>query len=321
MLRNRKLWGILGFLIFSFTLGAVLANGADKFPVKPMEWVIPTSPGTGSSVQAQLMGNLGGKIIGQPINVLHKPGGNGNQTFSYTFRQPADGYTLGNYVGSAGGYMNFPEFENKVTDFIYVMQFMKTTYVLFVHKDSKLKTIQDLIQYAKANPGKLDIGTNKVGSVHFINLERFARAAGIKVNNIPYKGVARSLKDVMGKHLTVAMAQPYSVLPKKDLRPLLLFNETRLKKMADVPVPADLGFKYPMFHQIYGIFLKQGTPPDRVEKIKATFKKVMKAPEFLTYGDKVGNEIEFQDSKEFTETVMRNTAEARKILLDLGAIK
>ncbi len=321
MLRNRKLWGILGFLIFSFTLGVVLANGADKFPVKPMEWVIPTSPGTGSSVQAQLMGNLGGKIIGQPINVLHKPGGNGNQTFSYTFRQPADGYTLGNYVGSAGGYMNFPEFENKVTDFIYVMQFMKTTYVLFVHKDSKLKTIQDLIQYAKANPGKLDIGTNKVGSVHFINLERFARAAGIKVNNIPYKGVARSLKDVMGKHLTAAMAQPYSVLPKKDLRPLLLFNETRLKKMADVPVPADLGFKYPMFHQIYGIFLKQGTPPDRVEKIKATFKKVMKAPEFLTYGDKVGNEIEFQDSKEFTETVMRNTAEARKILLDLGAIK
>jgi tripartite-type tricarboxylate transporter receptor subunit TctC len=321
MLKNRSLSGFMIFLIFSFSFGAVVANGADKFPTKPMEWVIPTSPGTGSSVQAQLMGNLGGKIIGQPINVLHKPGGNGNQTFSYTFRQPADGYTLGNYVGSAGGYMNFPEFENKVTDFIYVMQFMKTTYVLFVHKDSQFKTIQDLIQYAKANPGKLDIGTNKVGSVHFINLERFARAVGIKVNNVPYKGVARSLKDVMGKHLTAAMAQPYSVLPKKDLRPLLLFNETRLKKMANVPVPADLGFKYPMFHQIYGIFLKKGTPPDRAEKIKETFKKVMKAPEFLAYGDKVGNEIEFQDSKEFTETVMRNTAEARKILLDLGAIK
>jgi tripartite-type tricarboxylate transporter receptor subunit TctC len=298
-----------------------MANGADKFPTKPMEWVIPTSPGTGSSVQAQLMGKLGGKIIGQPINVLHKPGGNGNQTFSYTFRQPADGYTIGNYVGSAGGYMNFPDFENKITDFIYVMQFMKTTYLLYVRKDSQFKTIQDLIQYAKANPGKLDIGTNKVGSVHFINLERFCRAAGIKVNNIPYKGVASSMKDVLGKHLMAALSQPYSVVPHKDLRPLLLFNETRLKKLADVPVPADLGYQYPMFHQIYGIFLKQGTPSDRVAKIKETFKKVMEAPEFLAYGDKVGNEIEFQDSKEFTETVMRNTAEARKILLDLKVIK
>ena len=199
---------------------------------------------------------------------------------------------------------------------------MKTVYCLYVHKDSQFKTIQDVIQYAKANPGKLDIGTNKVGSVHFINLEIFTKAAGIKVNNIPYKGVGESMKDVLGKHLTAALAQPFSVIPKKELlRTLLVFNETRLSQMPDVPVPPDLGYKYPMFHQIYGIFFKKGTPPDRVAKVKDAFVKVMKAPEFLAFGKEAGNEIEFKDSKEFTETVMRNTEEARKILLELKAIK
>lgn len=323
--RMRKARNLLAIFVTGmvfFVWGDRNINAQDKFPTKPLEWVIPTSAGSPSSVQAQLMGNLGAKVIGQPINVLHKPGGNGNETFAYTFRQAADGYTIGNYVGSAAGYMNFPEFRNKVTDFIYIMQFMKTTYCLYVHKDSQFKTIQDIIQYAKANPGKLDIGTNKVGSVHFINLEKFTRAAGIKVNNIPYKGVGESMKDVMGKHLSAAMSQPFSVLSKKQiLRPLILFNETRLSKMPDVPVPADLGYKYPMFHQIYGIFLKKGTPPDRAAKIKDTFIQVMKAPEFLAFGDQAGNEMQFQDSKEFTETVMRNTQEAREILLALKAIK
>jgi putative tricarboxylic transport membrane protein len=320
--KNKMRLGILIGVIISFVLGIGVGWGAEKFPNKAMDFVVPSSPGSGVSVWAQLVVNLGGKIIGQPINLLHKPGGNGNQTFSYTFRQPADGYTIGNYVGSAAGYMNFPEFENKITDFIYVNQMMRTLYCLYVQKDSKFKTIQDIIQYAKKNPGKLDIGTNKVGSVHFINLEKFARAAGIKVNNIPYKGVGESMKDVMGKHLTAALAQPYLVVPKKELlRPLLLFNEKRLPKMADVPVPADLGFKYPIFHQFYGIFLKEGTPPDRVAKIKETFKKVVETPEFMAFGDKVGNEVQFMDSKEFTEMIERNTKDAREILLDLKAIK
>ncbi len=322
MEKNKIGLEILIVVMVSFLFGSGVGQGAEKFPNKAMEFVVPSSPGSGVSVWAQLVVNLAGRIIGQPINVLHKPSGNGNQTFSYVYRQPADGYAIGNYVGSAAGYMNFPEFETKVTDFIYVNQMMRTLYCLYVRKDSEFKTIQDVMQYAKKNPGKLDIGTNKVGSVHFINLEKFARAAGIKVNNIPYKGVGTSMKDVMGKHLTAALAQPYLVVPKKDLlRPLLVFNEKRLPQMADVPVPGDLGYRYPVYHQFYGIFLKKGTPPDRVVKIKETFKKVVATPEFKAFGDKPGNEVQFMDSKEFTEMIARNTKEAREILIDLKAIK
>lgn len=322
MKKNKIGLGILIIVIGSFLLGSGMGHAAEKFPDKAMDFVVPSSPGSGVSVWAQLVVNLGGKIIGQPINVLHKPGGNANQTFSYVYRQPADGYAIGNYVGSAAGYMNFPQFETKVSDFIYVMQMMRTLYCLYVRNDSEFKTIQDVIQYAKKNPGKLDIGTNKVGSVHFVHLEKFSRAAGIKVNNIPYKGVGRSMKDVLGKHLNVALAQPFLVIPKKDLlRPLLLFNEKRLPQMADVPVPADLGYKYPINHQFYGVFLKKGTPSDRVAKIKETFKKVIETPEFKAFGDKVGNEVQFMDSKPFTEMVKRNTQEARKILVDLKVIK
>ncbi|MDF1592114.1 MAG: tripartite tricarboxylate transporter substrate binding protein [Desulfobacterales bacterium] len=310
---------IAALAVLSFNVDV---HAAKKWPDKPMELLIPTSPGSGASVYTQTVAKLAKKYLDQPMDVLHKPSGNGNDLCRFLMRQPADANSVAIYVGSMTGYMNLPGFESKPTDFVYLMQMFKSLYSLYVHQDSPFKTIEDMIKYAKENPGKLDIGSNKIGSVHFTNVELFAKAAGIKINHVPYKGAGGARKDVMGKHLTAAVAQPYEVLSRsKYLRMLLLFDDKRMPELPDLPVPSDLGYNYDTFYQVYGIMLKKGAPADRLEILKAAFKKVMEEPEFVKLGDKTGNSIVFEDTDVFTQKVLKKTETVREILVELKVIK
>jgi tripartite-type tricarboxylate transporter receptor subunit TctC len=310
---------VIAVVVFGLNTSAFAAK---KWPNKPLDLSIPTSPGSGASAYTQTVAKLAGKYLGKPMDVLHKPSGNGNDMCRYLMRQPADGNSIGVYVGSMTGYMNLPGFQAKSTDFTYLMQMMTSLYTIYVHQDSPFKTIHDLIKYARENPGKLDVGSNKIGSVHFTNVELFTRAAGIKVNHIPYKGAGGARKDVMGKHLTAAIAQPYAVLPRaKYLRMLMLFNAKRLPELPDLPVPSDLGYSYETFAQLYGIMIKKGVPADRQAKLKDAFKKVMQEPEFIKFGKKTGNTINFVDTEAFNQVVLNKTKKVRGVLKDLKVIK
>jgi putative tricarboxylic transport membrane protein len=294
---------IIFIIFFAGAFGMAMAG---DFPSKPMEILISSSPGSGGSIYTQLMAKLGSKYLGVPINVLHKPGGNGNVACSYLYGRPADGHTLNLWNASYAGYMNFPGYSTSPSDFIYLCKMQKTLYCLAVHKDSPFKTIQDLIAYAKKNPGKLDIGSSKLGNPQHLNIVKFSTAAGIEVNYIPYKGTGRAVKDLLGKHLSVAEAQPYLVIPHVkvgNLRILLLFNETRIKELPDIPVPPELGLKYKFYHQAYGIMLKKGVPEDRIATILSAYKKVYQDPEFIDFVKRsAGQESIWVDREEFTKT-------------------
>jgi len=288
--------------------GAITSAIAGDFPSKPMEIIISSSPGSGGSIYTQMMAKLGSKYLGVPINVLNKPGGNGNVACDYLYKKPADGHTLNLWNASYAGYMNFPSFSTKPNDFTYLCITQKTLYSLAVHKDSRFKTIHDLIAYAKKNPGKLDIGSSKLGNPQHLNIVKFSTAAGIDVNYIPYKGTGAAVKDLLGKHLTVAEAQPYLVIPHaENLRILLLFNETRIKELPDTPVPPEIGLKYDFYHQGYGIMLKKGVPADRLAIIRDAYKKVCSDPEFISFVKKsAGQEARWVDREEFTKIMYRD---------------
>lgn len=299
-----------------------VAGAAEKFPSRPLELVVPTAPGSGASLFTQVVAKAASQTLGKPIDVLHMDGGNGNVAANYVFKQPADGHTLGLYVGSNAGYMNMPGFQTKVTDFTYVMQILRQVHCIYVHKDSPHKTIQDLIAYAKKNPGALDIGTNKVGSIHFYNAEAFAKAAGIKINNIPYKGSGEATKDVMGKHLTAGITGPFTILTKPEyLRILLVLTDKRLPQMPNVPVPSDVGLNYDPPQQIWGLMVKKGVPADRLETIQKAFVKAMDDPEFKKLADEPGNVAEFIDMAKFDPLIHKNHAEYRKALIEMKLIK
>lgn len=299
-----------------------IASAAEKFPSRPIELLVPTAPGSGASLFTQITAKAASQALNNPIDVQHKPGGNGNVTANYLIKQPADGHTLGLYVGSNAGYMNMPGFQTKVEDFTYVAQLMRQVHCIYVHKDSPHKTIQDLIAFAKKNPGALDIGTNKVGSVHFYNAEAFAKAAGIKINNIPYAGSGEATKDVMGKHLTAGITGPFTIITKPEyLRVLIVLTDKRLPQMPDVPSISDIGLNYAPLQQIWGLMVRKGVPANRLDILRNAFKKAMDDPEFKKLADEPGNVAEWIDTDKFDPLILKNHAAYRQALIELNLIK
>ncbi len=312
---------VSGFLPFARPASA----RADGYPDHTLKLVLPTSPGSGAALWGQVFSRLLSKNLGQPVDLLFKPGGSGNDMARYLLSQPADGYTIGQWAMSYAGYMNLPTFCCTPSDFEYVLATEKQLFVLVTQRDAPFKTINDAIEYARANPGKLDIGATKVGSIHHQHILNFSRAAGINVKYIPYQGSGEILKEVLGRHLSIGLMQPGLAMPQVkagQLRVLLLLNETRLPELSDVPTPKELGFDYELVHQIYGVMVKKGVPDDRVTVIREAFRRAMDDPEYEQYvKTQPGVVPSFMDTKRLTPLFLRQFGETREFLVQAGVLR
>jgi tripartite-type tricarboxylate transporter receptor subunit TctC len=258
------------------------------WPEHPIEMVCATSPGSGAANWCELFAEMVGKKLGQPIKVLFKAGGAGNEAASYVDSRPADGYTWLQRNTSYGGYMSLPTFKPKPEDFIDAVDVEKFIYVIAVRADSKYKTFKDLIADMKAHPGKISVAANKPGSAHHIHLVKLFNAFGVEWNFVPYKGSGGAMKDVLGGHVPVGIGPPGIWLPHVKAgkaRFLLLLDSKHSTRPAlkDLPIPADFGKNYEFIHQIQGMFVKRGTPQPVIEKIEAAFKAAMQTQRYKDY--------------------------------------
>ena len=289
---------------------AAPVSAAETFPTKAMEIISTGSPGSGMSLYTQAVAKILSGILKVPVNVVHKSAANSAQAIDYLISRPADGYTMVNLSSAIATYMHFKHFKAKPSDLYFLCELQKTIYSLAVPTDSPFKTAQDLIDYAKKNPGKLDVGSAKLGSPQHMHVMNFADAAGIDVNYVPYGGTGETLKDVLGGHLRVGLVQPFLVMPHVaagKIRILLNTAEERLAELPDVPVPADLGLVYPFYHQSYGVALKAGTTPERLAILRKAFKDLSEHPEYIAYTTQsVGMKNAWKDHEEYTADFMRN---------------
>jgi putative tricarboxylic transport membrane protein len=259
-----------------------------EYPNKPITLSCGTSPGSGAAQWCQVMaqGLAKKNALGVPVRVVFKPGGSGNESAVYADNKPADGYTLMHANGSYSGYMNLPTFSVKRGDLILVARIVKSLYVLMTPADSQYKTFADVVKAAKAEPGKLPVAGNKLGSNAHRQIISLFNAAGVKVNHIPYRGTGKSLKDMLGHHIMLGLSNPQLVIPHikaRALRALVLLDTKRLPEMANTPIPHDLGLNYDLPVQWQGFFLKAGTPPAVKKKILAALATVVHSQAFKDY--------------------------------------
>ena len=213
-----------------------------EYPDKPITISCGTSAGSGAARWCQMMaqGLAKKEALGVPVRVVFKPGGSGNESAVYADNKPADGYTLMHANGSYSGYMNLPTFSVKRKDLTLVARVVKSLYVLVTPADSQYKTFADVVKAAKAEPGKLAVAGNKLGSNAHQQVISLFNAAGVKVNHIPYRGTGKSLKDMLGHHILLGLSNPSLVIPHikaGKMRALVLLDTQRLPEMADAPVP------------------------------------------------------------------------------------
>ena len=221
-----------------------LQLGAQTFPSKPVTIVLPYAPGGTIDIQGRLLGNGLTQKLGQPVIVRNMPGATGAIATEFVARAPADGYTL--LFASSAQTTSVPMTEKvnyKLEDLAPVSASGRGTMVLAINSQVPAKTLKEFIDYAKANPGKLNYGSPGSGSVGHLVAALFVARAGIDIMHVPYKGGGPAMTDLLGGQIPMLFGNSGEVMSnaKNDrIRIIAVSTAQRMKQLPNTPAVAEL---------------------------------------------------------------------------------
>jgi tripartite-type tricarboxylate transporter receptor subunit TctC len=266
----------IAFIAFS----AINAKAQSDYPNKPIKLIVPFPPGGTSDVMGRMVNDELGKILKQPVVIENVGGAGGVIGTERGAKAAADGYTIvqtgvGQNAVAHGLDANLKY--NSTTDFIHLTQVHSGPNVLLVHPSLPFKTLKDLVDYAKANPGKLDYGYTHASSGHMA-MELFKQTAGIFLTGIPYRGGGPMMTDLLGGTIKIMFINQDVALQHVKagkLRPLAVSSLQRNALYPDVPSISESGYKGFESLSWSGLSIQKGTPPAVVGKLEAAILQVM----------------------------------------------
>ena len=278
---------------------APLAAAAQGYPTKPVRLIVPFPPGGATDISARIVGQKLGEMWGQTVVIENRGGAGGNVGAAEAARAAPDGYTLffpSGSVMTANEHIYANMGVRPERDFIPITNAVRGAQVVVVPADSPYKTLKELIAAAKANPGKLNYGHAGIGSQVHLAAENFLLAAGIEIQNVPYKGEGPAVADLVAGQLTMAvpnLAAAISFVNGGKLRALAVTSKERAPQLPDVPAVAEVipGFEN---YGWFGIVAPTGTSKEVVDKVyrdtvKALDSTEMRARFFVQGLEPVGN--------------------------------
>jgi tripartite-type tricarboxylate transporter receptor subunit TctC len=281
--RRRMLAAFAGAAAISLT---GLAAAAD-YPSgnRPIRIVVPYTAGGSSdfiarTVAAKLADNLKHSVV-----VENRPGGNTVIAADHVAKSEPDGYTLmliGELTHSSVAALSKQLPFHPMDDFAPITNAIASPLVVVVNPSVPAKTLKELVDYAKANPGKLNYGSAGVGNTLHLGGEVFSSVTGVKMNHVPYKGASQALIDLVGGNIQVMFDLPQTPLPQIQagkLRALAVTGAERLAMLPDVPTTAEAGVPEYRFATRVGFAAPGGTPQPILEKLHAEIVKVLALPD------------------------------------------
>jgi tripartite-type tricarboxylate transporter receptor subunit TctC len=274
---KQLIWLAFGFV---FLLNAEFAR-AQAWPAKPIEIIIPYAPGGIADTVARVIQPFMSKSLGTPVLIINKPGVSGSLATEYVARSAPDGYTL--LLGLAAP-QTLNQFVYKVNydglkDFTPITLINTNPMVLMVHPSVPVKTVKELIGYAKANPGKLNF--SGAGGLTQYSGEIFKHMAGIDMVAVPYKGGAPAVTAAVAGEVQLTFANYSDALPWMKtgrLRALALTSAKRYPQTPEVPTIAESGLPGFDIEGWSGLLAPAGTPPEIVNKIADAVRAGLKTP-------------------------------------------
>lgn len=317
----RRLGRMLSLALFCF-LAAGAPVQAEGFTAKPVRLIVPWPPGGSSDVTLRALAQASSKYLGQPIIIENKPGAGGTLGVVALQSAQPDGYTitqipLGVFRLPHTSVVNY----DPLKDISYVIGISGYTFGTVVPAESPLKTMKDLADYAKANPGKLDYGSTGISTAPHLMMEEWALQQDFSLHHIPYKGSSDQMLALLSGQL-MAGADATGFGPHVDggkLRLLATWGERRTKRWPRVPTMKELyGI---VSNSPYGIGAPKGTDPAIVKVLHDAFKKGMEDPEHLAVMDKYDQELLYMSSEDYAKFARETTEKERKLLEKLGLTK
>ena len=316
-------------MLSKVTLGALLALGtltgtaavAQNFPTKPVTLIVPWPAGGSSDLALRALADATQKHLGQPIVIENKPGASGTLgPAQMAATAKPDGYTVAQMPITVFRlpYMTKTTFD-PTKDFTYVAGLTGYTFGVVVNSKSPWKTFQELVDYAKANPGKVKYGTPGTGTSLHIGMEQIAKQTGVKWTQVPFKGAAETNAALLGSHVdAVADSTGWGALVNSgDFRLLVTWGAERTKNWPNVPTLSELGIKL-VANSPYGIAGPKGIDPKIVKVLHDAFAKGVKEPVYAEALKKFDQELAYLNTADYEKHAAQQIEEAKKLVEDLG---
>ncbi len=300
------------------------AQTAATFPNQSIRMVVPYPPGGPTDITARVVAAEMMKTLGQNVVIDNRPGASGMIGSEMVTKSTPDGYTL--LANASIHVINpsvYPDMRfDAIKDFTPITQLAQVPLVLVVPANSPIKSVKDLVEYAKANPGKVNFGSAGSASAQHLAGESFKIAAGIQMQHIPYKGSAPALTDLAGGQLQLMFDSMPSATPMINsgkLRAIAVTTTKRAKARPDLPTIAESGFPGFDISTWYAYWAPKGTPSDIVEKLSAAAAQALKNPEVIAKYEAMGAEPVGSTPKQFAAYVESEAKKWNDIVKKSGA--
>ncbi|NWF91497.1 MAG: tripartite tricarboxylate transporter substrate binding protein [Syntrophaceae bacterium] len=281
----RRLLMVLMF-IFILSTGSTVLWAAEKFPERPIEFICTWGAGGGADQMARTLSRVSEKFLGVPIRVSNVSGYSGNRGLADLVSGKADGHTVATYIADTLATISADTSPYRVSHFEWIIRTQVAPSFLFVKEGGPFKTVQDLLKYAKDNPGKLRVGATGLGTVDDITV-RYLASKGYKMLLIPLPKPEERYASTLSGQSDVLYEQAGDIkqyLVSKQLRPVVIFARKRHRDFPEVPSSTEMGFDLTL-PQFRSIVAKAGTPADRVKILAEAFRKGMETPEWKRFAD------------------------------------
>lgn len=300
---------------------AAPAIGQARFPDRPIRLICPWPAGGSTDTQMRAFADAAQRHLGQPIVIENRPGASGTLGAIAMKQSRPDGYALTQFPITVFRlpFMQEQPGWDPLTDFTYVTHLTGYLFGVTVRADSPFRTFQDLIAWAKANPGKLTYGTPGVGTTLHITMEQIAAAAGVQFLHVPFRGFADNSTNLLGGN-TMALADSSGWAPMVEagkMRLLCVWTAERVPRFPEVPTLRELGFDI-VSTSPYGVGGPAGMDPEIVRILDAAFLKALDDPAHLEVLKKFDMVKVPMGHAEYTEAVKRMVAAEQAIVRRLG---
>ena len=293
-----------------------------QFPNKPIKIVVANPPGGQTDVATRIIAQEMSNILKQPIIIENKPGANSNLGAEWVKTQPADGYTLIvtaiNNFGSNPALLKEMPFD-PLRDFRMIVHTISSTNVLVVGPQSRFRTLQEIVNEAKANPGKLSFGTAGAGSSMYLFIELLKSMTKIELLHVPYQGSAKANIDVMGGQIDMqfdSMPGASALIKDGRLRPIAVSSAKRSPVLPEVPTVAEAGVAGFEAESWLGLAAPKGTPDDVIRILNKAANDAMQTPKVRDQLLGMGTRPIGGTPEEFTRFVADQIALWKKVVTD-----
>ena len=300
--------------------GLVGPAQAQSFPAKPIRLICPWPAGGSTDAVMRALAESAGKALGGPMIIDNKPGASGMLGPNELVSARPDGYTLSQLTI---GVLRLPHMQkmqfDPMKDFTYIACLTGYTFGLVVRADSPIKSIKDLVDYAKANPEKFSFGSTGNGTTPHLAVEEFASRAGIKLQHVPFKGNADGMQALLGGHI-MAHSDATGWGPHVDAgtcRLLATYGGKRTKRWPGVPTLTELGYDT-VSDSPFGIGAPKGMEPALTLRLHDAFKKTLEDPAVLASFEKYDQSVIYMNSADYTQFARDNYAKEKAVIERLG---